>query len=431
MIAIYTNRITPRLQYTLNLVFKTVLKVDYVLFHDKQSFTASDLPKISYCQEKIKGEIHFFATSLLFESNIQKQNIEIRKIDGFPTFYYYNKNAILSFDAFAMIFYLVSRYEEYTETQRDKHGRFRVTLSLAYQNDFLKIPLVNHLCLKIQQLLIQKYPSLKFPKQQFQFLPTYDIDYAWSFLHKGLKRTLGGYARAAITGNFQEIIERFQVQFGFKNDPFHTFGILDNFHQQHRLSPIYFFLIGDISYFDKNIPHENLTFQRLIQQIATQYKIGLHPSYISNQFLEKVAMEQERLATITNQKIIRSRQHFLKLSISKTYQNLIQNNILEDYTMGYATQVGFRASIATPYFWYDLENEKATNLKIFPFQIMDVTLTEYLKLNMEDSKVLIQEIIENTKAVNGLFSTLWHNNNINEPIGQLYLNVLPSYTRQQ
>lgn len=424
MLAIYTDKITPRLQYTLNLIFKTVLKVDYVLFHDKQSFTASDLPKISYCQEKIKDEIHFFATSLLFENDIQNQNIEIHKINNFPTFYYHNKNAILPYDAFAMIFYLVSRYEEYTETQRDKHGRFRANLSLAYKHDFLKIPVVNHLCLKVKTFIHDKYPQFQFPKQEFQFLPTYDIDYAWAYLNKGWKRTLGGYARALITGNFQEITERIQVQFGQKNDPFYTFGILDNFHQQHRLSPIYFFLIGDNSHFDKNISHKNLTFRRLIQQIAAQYKIGLHPSYVSNDFPEKVSMEQERLATITNQKIIRSRQHFLKLSIPQTYQNLIKNDIKEDYTMGYATQVGFRASIATSYFWYDLENEKATDLTIVPFQIMDVTLTDYLKLNMEESKVLIQEIIDNTKTVNGLFSTLWHNNNINEPIGELYLNEL-------
>ena len=354
----------------------------------------------------------------------------VNEINDLPTFYQHNKSAILPFDAFAMIFYLVSRYEEYTETERDKHGRFQAKSSIAYKYDFLKLPVVNHLCLKIKNILQAKYSNLKFPKQQFQFLPTYDIDYAWSYLNKGLKRTLGGYTRAIINGNFREIVERIQVQLGQKNDPFYTFGILDNFHQQHQLSPVYFFLIGDNSDFDKNISHKNLTFQRLIQQIAAQYKIGLHPSYVSNDFPEKVKMEQRRLATITSQKIIRSRQHFLKLSIPQTYQNLIKNNINEDYTMGYATEVGFRASIATPYFWYDLKNEKVTNLKIIPFQIMDVTLTDYLKLNSVESKKLIQEIIENTKAVNGLFSTLWHNNTINEPIGKLYLNVLPSCTWQ-
>jgi hypothetical protein len=153
MVAIYIKKIVPRLQYTLNLIFQTVLKVDYVLINDKQRFINSNLPKISYCDEKVTDEIHFFATDLLFKNTIQKQAIDLKNNDDFPTFFHHNENAILNYDAFAMIFYLVSRYEEYTETQRDKHGRFRAKLSLAFQHDFLKIPLVNHFCLKIQTLI--------------------------------------------------------------------------------------------------------------------------------------------------------------------------------------------------------------------------------------------------------------------------------------
>ena len=111
---------------------------------------------------------------------------------------------------------------------------------------------------------------------------------------------------------------------------------------------------------------------------------------------------------------IRSRQHFLKLETPKTYQNLIKAGIKEDYTMGYATEIGFRASIASPYFWYDLENEKATNLLITPFQVMDVTLKNYLKLSPEKALEEIQTLIQNTKAVNGTFSTLWHNSSFDD-----------------
>ncbi|NJN78969.1 MAG: hypothetical protein HC803_12160 [Saprospiraceae bacterium] len=240
MIAIYTKKINSRLQYTVNLVFKTVLKIDYVLINDKQVFMDSKLPKISYCDKQITNEIHFFASDLLFENTIQKQEINLRQNAEFPTFFHNNKNAILPYDAFAMIFYLVSRYEEYTETQLDKHGRFRATLSLAYQNGFLKIPLVNQLCSKIQTLIETNYPNFKFPKQTFNFLPTYDIDYAWAYKNRNFKRTIGGYAMSILTRNFSEIFERLQVQLGFKNDPFYVFDYLDNLHEKHQLSPIYF-----------------------------------------------------------------------------------------------------------------------------------------------------------------------------------------------
>ena len=114
MIAIYIKKSVPRLQYTMNLVFKTVLKVDYTLINDKQTFIKTDLPKISYCEEQISDEIHFHSSSLLFENTILPQQIDLKNNDDIPTFFHHNKNAILSYDAFAMIFYLVSRYEEYT-----------------------------------------------------------------------------------------------------------------------------------------------------------------------------------------------------------------------------------------------------------------------------------------------------------------------------
>jgi hypothetical protein len=414
MIAIYIKKSVPRLQYTVNLIFQTVLKVDYILINNQQTFIQTDLPKISYCEQPISDEVHFHSTALLFENTITSQQIDLQRSDDFPTFFPHNKNTILSYDAFAMIFYLVSRYEEYTETQQDKHGRFRADLGLAYQNNFLKIPLVNQLCSKIQNLIEAKYPKYIFPKQSFTFLPTYDIDYAWAYKNRSFKRTIGGYARTILTGNFSTLSARLQVQFGFKNDPFYVFDFLDDLHKKYQLSPIYFFLLGDYSQFDKNIPPHNSAFRKLITRLSERYKTGLHPSYLSNSDFNQLIKEKKRLDEITKKNTIRSRQHFLKLETPKTYQNLIKAGIKEDYTMGYATEIGFRASIATPYFWYDLKNEKATNLLITPFQVMDVTLKNYLKLSPEKALEEIQTLIQNTKAVNGTFSTLWHNSSFDD-----------------
>ncbi|MFT4758694.1 MAG: hypothetical protein ACI9LN_000656, partial [Saprospiraceae bacterium] len=107
--------------------------------------------------------------------------------------------------------------------------------------------------------------------------------------------------------------------------------------------------------------------------------------------------------------VTKSRQHFLKLSLPKTYQNLLKTGITDDYTMGYATEIGFRASIAQPFLWYDLKSEKTTNLRIHPFQIMDVTLQQYLKLSPNEAIDRAIKIIESTKAIGGTFVSLWHN----------------------
>ncbi|MFT6938505.1 MAG: hypothetical protein ACJA1N_002812, partial [Saprospiraceae bacterium] len=70
MIAIYIKKSVPRLQYTVNLIFQTVLKVDYMLINNQQTFIQTDLPKISYCEQPISDEVHFHSTALLFENTI-------------------------------------------------------------------------------------------------------------------------------------------------------------------------------------------------------------------------------------------------------------------------------------------------------------------------------------------------------------------------
>ena len=424
MIVIYTNKKTSRLQYTMNLVFATLLKVDYKIITKQQSFINATLPKLSYSKNLLTTEIHFTATDLLFQTTIQPQTIEIKKVGGLPTFYSHgNRKSALTYDAFAMIFYLVSRYEEYTDLNRDKHGRFEAEQSIAYQYDFLKIPLVNHLVLQIKSIIQIKYPNFQFPKTHFQYLPTYDIDYAWAYKNRNLKRTFGGYVRSLLTGNLSEVKTRFQVQMNRKEDPFYTFDFLNHLHQRHHLSPIYFFLIGDYSEYDKNIHFENKAFQMLIKTIAKQYEIGLHPSYTSNAKAGQLAIEKKRLERVTNQKINKSRQHFLKVSIPETYRNLLENGIKKDYTMGYAMTTGFRASIANTYFWYDLEQEEITDLQIVPFQVMDVTLRDYMKLSEEEAISEIQLLIKNTKVVDGVFCTLWHNSTLDEVWAKVYETV--------
>ena len=71
--------------------------------------------------------------------------------------------------------------------------------------------------------------------------------------------------------------------------------------------------------------------------------------------------EKNRLEGITNMQTKRSRQHYLRFSLPETYQQLIDLEIEEDYSMGYASHVGFRASTCTPFYFYDLDFEIQTS----------------------------------------------------------------------
>ena len=82
--------------------------------------------------------------------------------------------------------------------------------------------------------------------------------------------------------------------------------------------------------------------------------------------------------------------------------------------MGYASTVGFRASTCTPFYFYDLDFEIQTPLKVFPFALMDTTLNDYMKLTPKQSLGRIRDLKNEVKAVNGTFITLFHNESLSD-----------------
>jgi hypothetical protein len=82
--------------------------------------------------------------------------------------------------------------------------------------------------------------------------------------------------------------------------------------------------------------------------------------------------------------------------------------------MGFPDEPGFRAGIARPYFFYDLTEERQTDLKIIPFQVMDATLYQYKNLDPAASKVVIADLINRTRIAGGQFVSLWHNTSLLE-----------------
>jgi signal transduction histidine kinase len=82
--------------------------------------------------------------------------------------------------------------------------------------------------------------------------------------------------------------------------------------------------------------------------------------------------------------------------------------------MGYAEVAGFRASICTPFPFFDLDQDSITNLVIHPFAAMDGTLHDYMKLTPQKATETINELIQEVKKVGGTFIPLWHNPALNE-----------------
>lgn len=360
----------------------------------------------------IEDELFFCASNLLFETGIKEQEINVSEYKGVKTLFPFYQNATLPFDPFAASFYLVTRYEEYQPYIKDEFGRFDARESVAYCNGFLQKPIVNYWAEMIKNAILNCFPDFHFPQKKFLFVPTIDIDNAWAYLHKGVVRSTGGLITSLVHLNFGEFANRIKVFAGINPDPYDSYEFQFRLHQQYNLHPLYFVLFADYGKYDKNPPVLNRNYQLLIKSISDYAELGIHPSFASFESPEKLKKEVDRLSNMVNKEIKNSRQHFLRLAMPITYRNLRNLDIENDYTMGYASQPGFRAGICNSYSFYDLDLEEETKLRIHPFMVMDGTLRQYLKLSPSEAMKTIKPIIDEVKAVNGTFISLWHNESL-------------------
>jgi len=412
MILVYSHKLTPRLKYIFKTIFTDILKTDIRFTGNIKEFENSEEIKINYSSSKLNSGIFFQPSTILFETEIKQQNISIIEFEGNPSLFPVSDESEFPFDPFAASFYLLSRYEEYLPHKKDEHGRFLASESLAYQNNFLDNPIINFWINEIAKKIESYYPNFKFPKRDFQFISTIDIDNAYAYKHKGFIRTFGALAKALLKED--DFSNRLKVIFGNSKDPYDTFSYQTTVHKKHNISPIYFFLLGDYAANDKNISAKNKTFQALIKSISSNNKIGIHPSYASNNNTEKITKEKNRLHNLSQKEIMRSRQHYLKLNLPHTYRNLINNKIREDHTMGFAEESGFRASICSPYYFYDLEKEEETTLQLFPFTVMEATFQYYKKTTPEKALERILKLMQKVKDVDGTFISVWHNESLSD-----------------
>lgn len=411
---VYTPRITNRIRYTFSLFFEHLGKLDYEISSDSEIFDLEDVFILNYSTKKYDKGIHYPPAGLLNESGIKDEEptfVSSGKLQGaFPS----PKNAYIGFDIFSSAFYFTTRYEEYLPHLRDQYDRFDAKYSFAFKNGFLRKPMVNHYALFLFELLESEFPKIKIKRTKYSYLNSIDIDNAWAYRQKGFVRTSAATLKDILTFNFKNLARRLGVIMGNKKDPYDNYSYLFDIQEKYNLKSIYFFLLADYGLNDKNVPVWSKKFQSLIKSISDRAKIGIHPSFGSNKKPEKLVKEIERLSLISKFEVIRSRQHFLILNMPETYRRLIQHEIKEDYTMGFATEVGFRASICTPFPFYDLDREEKTNLILYPFAVMEATLKFYMNTNQEQACDIIDGLIDEVRAVNGLFISLWHNETVSD-----------------
>ena len=420
MLLIHVPKLTNRLGYTLNVVFNHLLHAEYSITTDAEYYLQYGDAKLNYGQERLGEGLFIKCHTLLFETTIEEQETRAECIDGqWVLFPVYGRDLDFSFDPFAAVFYMVTRYEEYLPHHEDIHGRFLTQECLAFQKGFLDQPVVDQWALMIRARMMERYPSHEIPHPKYLFVQTVDIDAAWGYLHKGAFRSIIGFARDLfVRHDLPEVARRCRVLTHREPDPFDSFDFILSTYQRAPGSQLIFFaLLADYGTYDKPASYLNRHMRELVQHLDDYAKMGIHPGYNTLEQPQLADKEIKRLESIIHRPIIRSRFHFLRFHLPTSYRILKRLGISDDYSMGFADTLGFRAGISVPHPFYDLERDHEIEMLIHPFCIMDTTLQKYMKLSPEEGLEQYKRLIDSIRAVGGTFCCIIHNQNLTEHYG--------------
>ena len=299
------------------------------------------------------------------------------------------------FDLLAIIFFLLSRYEEYNETDRDNHDRYLARSSSLHLANCLEVPVVDRIIHFLKDWLNLHF-QLALQNRPTDLISTIDVDFPW--YRQGLK--------------FPYYLIKKKITTDI--DSFDTYDEILASHDAINKKPIFFFLTDGNSAYEKISRYKKSTYSALIKSINTKAFIGIHPPYEAAMDMHAMAAAVNYYPSISGFSPTLSRQHYLRLKLPTTYRLLIQQGITHDFTMGYAERVGFRAGTARSFYWYDLLNEKTTSLLLTPLVAMDVTLKNYMSLSPTQGLQKLLKLKNTIEQYGGNMTLLWHNSSLSE-----------------
>lgn len=407
MLTIFADQITARLNYTLSIIFED-RGIAWQVVDNVQKYQETAQPKIAYSKQ-IENTAFIKPSRVLFDKDIRRYTIEKST---------WNKEEIISFegtpDVLASIFYVISLYDNYLQEEKDQHERNKGVNSLLHQFGWLEKLMIERWSLAFIDFIEKENDcSLNVKKLPYKCVPTFDIDNAYAYRLKGLIRKSFSILKDVVKRDVYRLKERRQVLNKKLADPYDTFDKIKTIAQKNENTKL-FWLLGDYGRYDKNISHTSREQKYLIQKMSSFALVGLHPSYRSNYDKGSLKKEKARLEIILKQEVKHTRQHFLKVKLPDTFRALEEEGFTDDYSLAYADQVGFRAGTARSFMWFDLMENKVSNLRLHPVSYMDGTLNEYMKLSVNEAMVLVDKIKKEVQKYGGNFTSLWHNETIGD-----------------
>jgi len=337
--------------------------------------------------------------------NKYPSDLEYLKLENIP-------KSIKELDIFSASFFMLTRWEEYVNKNRDTHNRFPATESLAYKEGFLDRPIVNEMLEELKTQLLTLGLDQKPKTKNYQLILTHDVDEIrfWKSKKQLIRLVIGDILkRKDISLAIDRIREYYEVSKGYIKDPYDTFDWLMDKSESVGLKSGFYFMSGGVTLYDNRY---DITKQKqLIEKIKKRgHIIGIHPSYNAYNNLEQFKKEKGLLEKVCECKIDEGREHYLRFEVPTTWQIWDDNGMKIDSTCGYADKEGFRCGTGDEFSVFNILTRKKLKLKERPLIYMDDNHYSYNReISNEKSFIKVRSLIEKSKKYNINISILFHN----------------------
>lgn len=409
MILIYIDTIiSPRLKYSLDFSFKEALGLKYEITDSKDEFLQFLGPKLAYGNNSPEEGAIFIKKNEFIDhkGSAVPNGLQIQRWKKTTILFYNQPKGKIPFDIFSAIFFLMSRIEEYSKSSLDQHGRFNPTQSIAYKYGFLEEPIIDIWLFELKKIIEIEFDfTIKTPSPKISI--TFDIDMVSKYAHLSIWETWKRKVYYLLKGRFLKLKKIKEVRKQQATDPYDAVWDKVATISSEKLSC--FILLSKGHRYDTNVPLNTFDYPKWIASKKEQLDFNLHPSYKGHESIQYWKNEQNLLSQSTEKSIIKSRFHFMKFQFPTSFQQLIELGIKEDYSMGYGSMNGYRASTSRAFYWYDVSKEEVTDLKIHPYCFMDSTAFFHEKRNTEDAFKYLQKHSLQAINLSTPMITVWHN----------------------
>ncbi|MEM9932877.1 MAG: hypothetical protein AAF824_04660 [Bacteroidota bacterium] len=396
---------SPRLRYTMELVFGEILGLSIAVIDTEESIPANSQVIDYRYEEENPLACNIPNVGLLHEMYVRDEWAALRNEEGIPFLFPVTGEA-LGFDPFSAIFYLASDYEKYVASHIDPHGRYDQSVYPSGKEKWFAHPLCELYAEKLWEFLHKHFPDLTREQKEYRVIWTFDLDNPWKYKYKPLYVQLGGFVKDLLNVNLAQVRERIEAWLTAK-DPHEVYKEIEE-HFPAKES-IFFILLARKSPHDTRYTWRSPQLKQLVLTImAKGALVGIHPSYTTSKDEAQLALEKEKLEKWVGPVSV-GRQHYLKVSYPETYRSYIGSGIQTDYSACLYHMTGFPMGMMRSFYWFDLENNQQTTLRIQPTQIMDVSLQQYMRLSPTKAIREMDRIYTLTRRFGGELCILFHN----------------------